>query len=1282
MTISWEAFEKRLKKAEKECSVGDYVEYGERGLRGRVRYVGAIMDRSGEPMDDVYYGIEVEYIGDGDHDGRDNGFEYFSCERDTGVFVPQGQIQRKLNRKHLRGAKHLKNNARPIMTRDQFQEWFRKPTRGGRSSRDRSRDRDRSRGRDDRSGGRSNRNDDDRSSVRSGRDDRRGTRGGDEEKASSLRDRSRSRGGDDDRYGSRSPSRSGGGRRRRKVKDPLYDLVNRSENSSLKYAYSQLKDADKWGPLDNYFNAVADVKDGMSGAEEALTQAYRRLITAVLKMDRRTMEDHFQELSSRQINTLIDAFRDEEDRQTNRTNAAGRIGSTNSSNKKKELDALRRVITSGNPKFVTLDEFSRFLKDLDFDERPDRYEIRTGWNVIAGDNEPGRDGLRIADFRRVFNSKVDIMFVAKQLMAGKEPQLKSSNPRPSGNYGKSSRRGHSTSQPWMTRIYEDRGSGLKSWKDSRKQYRGFDHAHRQTMARQKRTDGYGDVVPETKYAKEIKFRKVRGGVSRGSYGQKSYNGDFGMAPPERLLIKNPRSDVLFTWLRGRNLGDLYSLMERSKSSIVKDYFRSIKDGRSVTDNRRSGRYNSEVHKGSQDYAFRVMAAKLLTMDDRREFNKWDLPGVSGARLARFWRELDKLKNLPTGDDLGGGGEYGAQNLYKKVISQLYDIIDDERNRIELHHDTITGFGAQQIVAEFRRPREDPDRIEPRDKTVLFLKGKKVSELKYAVKQVKIQLLKELFQENSDDSRRPAKKVDFDQFKRECKSYGSNQTNNELRKVFKSLEAKKDGAFTMADAKKYIMGRRWSEHETPSPSDWNYNLKKYIQAMDNDDYRTSKLKNMKNWTKMEVSDWIQDQDLSGKGKQVAREFRNANINGRTLLKLNKDVCYDLGLSWNSSTRALIAILDDLPMRKQGGKRKTETVTMSQRNPSNVHDVEVVVRAWYGEKDSHWDGRGGIDVTRDVEDLLRDNKIHLRCRDLDEKLSGPRDYRYDDKVLVIEYEKRAEEPSPRSRRGDRDRDGGRETSLGLDGGDRRSGRRSRSVRSRSVRDESPEKRGRSTRDRSPEGRRSRSGRDGRRSTRDRYDDEDPDRTDRRGGERSPRDRDDDGRGDRSNRSRRDRSRDRGERDDRDDRDRSRGRRDRDRSPAESRRGNLDDDLGRVSSTRGGGRRSSPTPAFDSERLGRDSDRDDDRRSSRRLRDEDPEPPRSSRNRRSVTRGETSLGDMSDDQIRYWLEDWGFEKYSRKFRGIDGRSLLRMEIRDIEDLGISYRAAGEIFDKIQQS
>merc|ERR1719509_305119 len=110
-------------------------------------------------MDDVYYGIEVEYVGDGDHDGRDNGFEYFSCERDTGVFVPQGQIQRKLNRKPLRGAKHLKNNARPIMTRDQFQEWFRKPTRGGRSSRDRSRDRDRSRG--------------------------------DEEKASSLRDRSR-----------------------------------------------------------------------------------------------------------------------------------------------------------------------------------------------------------------------------------------------------------------------------------------------------------------------------------------------------------------------------------------------------------------------------------------------------------------------------------------------------------------------------------------------------------------------------------------------------------------------------------------------------------------------------------------------------------------------------------------------------------------------------------------------------------------------------------------------------------------------------------------------------------------------------------------------------------------------------------------------------------------------------------------------------------------------------------------------------------------------------------
>merc|ERR1719461_2590176 len=122
-----------------------------------------------------------------------DGIDYFSCARDTGIFIPESWIERKLNRKELKGAKHLRGNSRPLLTKDDFKEWFRKPTRGGRSSRD-----DRpgsSRNRRDRRGGGGDY--DDR--------DRRPTRG-------DRRDRSRSRGGSP-RSGRNSRSPSRGGRR-------------------------------------------------------------------------------------------------------------------------------------------------------------------------------------------------------------------------------------------------------------------------------------------------------------------------------------------------------------------------------------------------------------------------------------------------------------------------------------------------------------------------------------------------------------------------------------------------------------------------------------------------------------------------------------------------------------------------------------------------------------------------------------------------------------------------------------------------------------------------------------------------------------------------------------------------------------------------------------------------------------------------------------------------------------------------------------------------------------
>merc|ERR1719336_637503 len=113
---SWSDFERQLNKVQRLRYLDDCVELQD-GRLGKIRYIGARKGFNG-----VWIGVELQHINDGEHNGTDDGIEYFRAERRTASFIRVEDIVRSLS-SPLR-ERHLEERADPLVGLRQMQRWF------------------------------------------------------------------------------------------------------------------------------------------------------------------------------------------------------------------------------------------------------------------------------------------------------------------------------------------------------------------------------------------------------------------------------------------------------------------------------------------------------------------------------------------------------------------------------------------------------------------------------------------------------------------------------------------------------------------------------------------------------------------------------------------------------------------------------------------------------------------------------------------------------------------------------------------------------------------------------------------------------------------------------------------------------------------------------------------------------------------------------------------------------------------------------------------------------
>jgi len=926
--MRWDDFLDELEKS--RYRVGDYVEL-ERGEKGRVRYVGAVMGEK-RPKDGIRYGVELEEVGTGQNDGYYMGLKYFESERNSAVFVREKCILEKLREKDLRHTSHLRKEARPLIGKKQMKEWF-----GGRRDRDR----------DDREGRSSKRN-----------------------------------------YSPGSKSED---------VDPLRDAMRR--HPKIDYCYEALMQAEN-KDISRYFRAVRDYRKGRVEKADVM-DAWRDLIQAFLNL-RREDEDDFldydlrKKLRSTDLKELQHVLDEEMERIEKRNKAAGRIGTGAGDTKMdRAFQDFKRIGKDGTG-FISAERFREFLEEKRF--RASDSEIQTAYSTM---NPTGRkQGISRRDFLKVFNPKANIDDVVRDLFKGRLPKRKLPTKHggtttggniyggASGGSGYSRNKRNACDMPWKFNIFKEHYVLAEPSTDAIKKptsaFKGWNRKKNLEVAvsREERLQElyksqWEDVkTPQEKMISQEMRIKLQG----------NWNSDYGVVPEERILVRRPRNDPLWNYLRKHGLEELYSKLRRSNNRAIEEYFKQIYLVLTKPD-------KVKVIEWEKD--FRQLVSNLLAMsyEDRETFCRVDMRGLGRAKIKSFWNGFGAMGNLPAPDK-------NSNSIVTKVVDNMYKIFD-QRDLEVTRKGNLTEYGAQQVMARYRR-LERADDVDVGDPAVKFITGMCVdnNDLEYYMKNLSITRLKQMFEVKASAERNSRnKKVNFDGFCNELQKIGNHRTTSELRKMFNHIDRNRRGTIRMADF-----------FDVVSEDDLDYGMRKALQKIDAENFKNRNAQQMHNWNSIEVASWILEQGLP---KSLATFVKEKRIMGKQFANLDEAKIEKLELTENSSTiDKLLDLLEALRGKGLKGKKRLKTVTIKQSYANDIYDVARVARAWYGAPNSHWDGEDGKDVTYDVKDLLRDSTLRLYCKNLDDKIDPPRYCRAREKVLVVEYEPIQDDPtSPR-------------------------------------------------------------------------------------------------------------------------------------------------------------------------------------------------------------------------------------------------------------------------------
>jgi len=854
---------------------------------------------------------------------------------------------------------------------------------------------------------------------------------------------------DRDREGRSSKRNYSPGSKKSEDVDPLRDAMRR--HPKIDYCYDALIQAEM-KDIARYFRAVKDYRKGRVDKADVM-DAWRELIQAILNL-RREDEDDFldyelrNKLRSSDLRELRHVMDEEMERLEKRNKATDRIGSGTDKKIDRAFQDFKKIDKDGTG-FVSADEFREFLEDKRFD--PSASELQTAFETM---NPTGRkEGISRRDFFKVFNPKADIDDVVRGLFKGKMPKRKLPTKHggtttggniyggASGGSGYARNRKNVCDMPWKFNIFQEHSmykeapnaspkkptnQGINMDKRIELRQVAYEKEEHQENIWREQWDDFKS--PNERLISREKRVKLRD----------NWNSDYGVVPEERILVRRPRNDPLWGYLRKHHLEELYSKLRRSNNRAIEGYFKKINI---VLDEPGKKSKSTEW-----EADFRQLVSNLLAMpyEDRETFCRVDMRGVGKAKIKSFWTGFGAMGNLPAPDNKS------SNTIASKVVKNMYKIFR-QRDLEVTRKGNLTEYGAQQVMSRFRR-LERADDVDISDPAVKFITGMCVdnNDLEYYMKNLTINRLKEMFEVKASAAR-PSwnKKVDFDGFCKELQKLGNHRTTSELRKLFNHIDRNRKGKIRMADF-----------FDEVSEDDVDYGMRTLLQKIETKNFKDRNAQQMHNWNSIEVGKWILEQGLP---KSLATFVKEKRIMGRQFVSLDEAKIEKLELPINSSTMdKLLDLLEALRGKStKGKKRLLKTVNIRQSYANDIYDVARVTRAWYGAPNSHWDGEDGEDVTYDVRDLLRDGTLRLYCKDLDDKIDPPRHCRAREKVLVVEYEPIQDEPTS-PRRGKSPRPG----SVASPRSSRRHGQqRQQSPRGRGSRDHSSDRRSTRRGSRSP-------------------------------------------------------------------------------------------------------------------------------------------------------------------------------------------------------------------------